>query len=473
MSADPASGCSVRRRRVIWRLPAMLTGVLVAQAALAQIARPDLDVLLYTSFDATVKPHVGASIEVAGGEGLEYVEGHSGQAARFGEGDFVEYRNLPPIDPQSGTIELWVTPHFPNSDLADHYYLRLENEDASSWLDLNFSTAACGPRVAIGVGGETYQARADFRSYEERPNHLAVTWDTIDPDIARLRLFVDGVIAAYAEFEPMAAPTVLRIGRKSATEATDADADLDELYVYNRALTEMQVWALHESTEGPEARVAAIREMVARDDALRAERMRVLREERRVAMVVGRTVSGWPDSLFRDLGMDVPPRIEETALETTDLSAYDLLIFPGGGGFVLSDAGAEALRQYVQAGGGYFGICAGAHAAQRYGLTENEHFPFRERGRCEVSLRPHPITEGFHPRRLLDVRHANGPFIAVTDPAEAPVLYKAGPPYACIIARQLGEGRVVSCSAHPESDAESRPLTRNAILWAAKVTGLE
>lgn len=452
---------------------AVLAGLLLLAAVACAQQRPELQVLLYTDFDGSAQPQIGAGMEVTGGEGLEYVEGHSGQAARFGAGDFVEYRNLPAIDPQSGTIELWVTPHFLNSDLADHYYLRFENEDASAWLDLNFSTAACGPRVAIGVGGETYQARADFRSYEERPNHLAVTWDTVDPDIARLRLFVDGVIAAYADFKPMAAPTVLRIGRKSATEATDAKTDLDELYVYNRALTEMQVWALHESTEGPEARVTAIREMVARDDALRAERMRVLREERRVAMVVGRTVSGWSDSLFEDLGMDVPPRINETELENTDLSAYDLLIFPGGGGFVLSDAGAEALRQYVQAGGGYFGICAGAHAAQRYGLTDNEHFPFRERGRCEISLRPHPITEGFHPRRLLDVRHANGPFIAVTDPDEAPVLYKSGPPYACIIARQLGAGRVVSCSAHPESDAESRPLTRNAILWAAQVTGVE
>ena len=459
-------------RHSIVGIVTLICVLIAAPGALAQ-ERPDLQVLLCTSFDGTVQPDIGTGVEVTGGEGLEYVEGKAGQAARFGDDRFVEYRNLPAIDPQSGTIELWVTPHFGNRDLADHYYLRLESEDASSWFDLNFSTAACGPRVAIGVGGETFQARADFRSVEERPNHLAVTWDTIDPDMARLRLYVDGVIAAYADFKPMAAPTVLRIGRKSATEATDANADLDELYVYNRALTEMQVWALHESVDGPEARLAAIRELVAHDDGVRAERMRILREERRVAMVVGRTVSGWQDRMFADLGMPVADRINESETENTDLSAYDLLIFPGGGSFALSDAGAEALRQFVQAGGGYVGVCAGAYAAKRYGLIENEYFQFRERGRCEISLRPHPITEGFHPRRLLDVRHANGPFIEVGDPAEAPVLYKAGPPYACVIARAFGDGRVVIFSAHPESDAESRPLTRNAILWAAKVTGVE
>ncbi|MGD9495238.1 MAG: BPL-N domain-containing protein [Armatimonadota bacterium] len=233
------------------------------------------------------------------------------------------------------------------------------------------------------------------------------------------------------------------------------------------------MWALHESTEGPQGRVVAIREMVARDDAVRSERMRILREQRRVAMVVGRTVSGWPDRLFADLGMDAPPRIEETEIENTDLSAYDLLIFPGGGNFALTDAGAEALRQFVRAGGGFVGVCAGAYAAKSYGLIENAYFPFRERGRCEISLRPHPITEGFHPRRLLDVRHANGPFIEVGEPSQAPVLYKAGPPYACVIAREFGAGRVVVFSAHPESDAESRPLTRNAILWAAKITGVD
>ncbi|MGD9495239.1 MAG: LamG-like jellyroll fold domain-containing protein [Armatimonadota bacterium] len=193
-----------QRAAMMW-LVALSLLVAAASSALAQ-ERPELEVLLYAGFDGTVQPTIGAAVEVTGGEGLEYVEGHAGQAARFGEGDFVEYRHLPAIDPQSGTVELWVTPHFLNRDLADHYYLRFESEDGSSWLDLNFSTAACGPRVAIGAGGETFQARADFRSYEERPNHLAVTWDTIDPDIARLRLYVDGVIAAYADFEPMTAP---------------------------------------------------------------------------------------------------------------------------------------------------------------------------------------------------------------------------------------------------------------------------
>jgi len=51
--------------------------------------------------------------------------------------------------------------------------------------------------------------------------------------------------------------------------------------------------------------------------------------------------------------------------------------------------------------------------------------------------------------------------------------YNAGAPYACVVAKQHGKGRGVVFSPHPEEQHESRPLTRNAILWAAKVTDTE
>jgi len=53
------------------------------------------------------------------------------------------------------------------------------------------------------------------------------------------------------------------------------------------------------------------------------------------------------------------------------------------------------------------------------------------------------------------------------------VLYRAGPPYAAVIAKHYGKGRVVVFSPHPEDQHESRALTRNAILWATKVIGTD
>jgi putative intracellular protease/amidase len=453
-----------------------LSGCLLAAGVAmgAEGERPELEALLAVSFDDTVEAAAEKDeVAVSGGEGIEFVEGRAGKAARFGEGHCVEYHGIPALDPKSATIELWVKPDFENRDLEDHYYLRLLCEDDSSGLDINFAATHCGPRAAMRAGEKIANAHADFASYAEKWNHIVVTWDHYDPDMYSLRLYVNGQIRAYADFDEITAPEVMRVGCKSAEEVTNAKAVLDEVRVYNRCLTELQVLALYESQEQGAQKLNAIRERVALDDATRRERMETLRNERKIAMVTGRTISGWNDTVFERLGIAPPPRIDEKEVEKADLGQYDVLLFPGGGGFELTDEGAEALREFVRQGGGYVGVCAGCYAARTYGLIEREYYPFRERGQVEVTLREHPVTEGFGLSRKLALPHANGPLIEAGDPATAPVVYKVGEPgYACVVAREYGEGRVVVFSAHPEGDNEGRPLIRNAILWAAKVTGM-
>jgi len=452
---------------------AWIVSLQVALALGAEIERPELAALLQVSFDDSVEAVAeGGDVTVTGGEELEFVEGKAGSAASFSEGDCVEYHAIPALDPKSATIEVWVKPSFAERDLDDHYYLRFLREDDSSALDINFAATHCGPRAAMRVGEKTANAHADFRSYADKWNHIVVTWDHHDPDMYSLRLYVNGRIGAYVDFRELEPPELMRVGCKSAEEATNAKALIDEICVYNRCLSEMQVLALYENGERGAERLEIIRERVASDDARRRQRMDTLRNQRKIAMVTGRTITGWGDGIFEHLGIDPPPRIDEKEVENTDLSQYDMLLFPGGGGFDLTEAGAEALRQYVRDGGGYVGVCAGCYAAGKYGLIEREYYPFRERGRVEVSLKEHPVTEGFHPSRKLDLPHANGPLIEAGDVSEVPVMYNVGkPPFACIVAKEYGEGRVVVFSAHPEGNNEARPLIRNAILWTAKVTG--
>ena len=212
---------------------------------------------------------------------------------------------------------------------------------------------------------------------------------------------------------------MLRLGAKSTQEATNTKAVLDEVAIYNRALSEMQVFALHEAAALGSDRIEAIAQRVAADDAETTRRIEQFRNEKRMAMVVGRTIGGWKDEVFGDsYGLPVPDRIDERQLEKADLSRYDVLLFPGGGGFDLTEAGAEALRQYLQDGGGFVGICAGCYAAGTYKLIEREFYPFRERGQVEVYLHEHPVTEGYHPRRQIALAHANGPLIQPGEEAE-------------------------------------------------------
>ena len=456
---------------------AVVAALACAAGAVAQEHEPpELVALMSVSLDGSAEAQVSeGEVTVTGGEGLEFVEGRAGQGVNFAEGDFIEYRGIPALDPKSGTVEVWVKPDFSERDLEDHYYLRLVTEDGSGGLDISFASLHCGPRAWMWDGERVTNTHADFVSFEGKWNHLVVTWDHYNPDMWSLRLYVNGRVRAYRDFGEMPVPTVMIVGRKSAEETTNAKAVIDEIALYNRCLTEMQVLALYEAVaEGP-GKLEVIRERVAADDAEWARRMDLIHNHRKLGMVVGRTISGWNDSLFTDLlKLPIPERIDEKDIETTDLSQYDALIFPGGGGFALTEEGAEALRQYVRGGGGFVGVCAGCYASEKYGLLEREISLFRERGRCEVTLRPHPITEGFHPTRKLDLPHANGPLIAPGDEAEDVVVYNIGKPkYVCVVARNYGEGRMAAFSAHPEGENEARPLVRNAILWAAWVIGVD
>jgi len=47
------------------------------------------------------------------------------------------------------------------------------------------------------------------------------------------------------------------------------------------------------------------------------------------------------------------------------------------------------------------------------------------------------------------------------------------PTFVNTIAKQYGEGRVVAFSGHPEGSPQTRRLLRNAIMWAARITGTE
>jgi glutamine amidotransferase-like uncharacterized protein len=151
---------------------------------------------------------------------------------------------------------------------------------------------------------------------------------------------------------------------------------------------------------------------------------------------------------------------------------------PGGGGLELTDPNKEALHRYVRNGGGYVGICGGGVTAQKYGLIEAKQFRLTVHGTVSVTLKPHPITEGYVLSRQIQFPHAGGPLWVADEKVEQVImLFNVGdppfPPFAHTIVRNYGKGHVVAFSGHPESSGDTRPLLRNAILWAAKIIGAE
>lgn len=177
------------------------------------------------------------------------------------------------------------------------------------------------------------------------------------------------------------------------------------------------------------------------------------------------------------------------------LTSFDVAIFPGGSGSAqssgLGDAGREAVRQYVAAGGGYLGICAGAYLACdgfSWGLkildakTASNYW---RRGVGEVKIE---LTDAG--RRFFGVaqaqhaiHYANGPILVANGNAElddfeplayfrtelaendTPIGLMVGTP--AMVRGSYGRGRVLAFSPHAESTDGLRHWIRAAVEHAA------
>ncbi len=463
------------------RWAAVVVLLTAALSGAAQEPQPQLDALLHIGFDGALQAEApGTEVTVTEVQPVAFAEGRVGQAADFTQTGCVEYRDLPTLNLEQGTIELWIKPAHPPTELEDHYYLQLLRDDGSAGMEIKFY------HVELSVQVTMWGASGKFRRYgwgfdQDRWQHIVVTWDAVGPAPSGLTLYKHGVKTGYpASYKPIDQPSFLRVGCLSPDAGGQAKALIDEITIYDRALTAGQVGALHEAADRPlPERLAVVRERIAADEALAARRHDLLFNHRRIAVLHGRNTSllNWPDSRFETLQLPVPEPVHEDTLATAELSAYDVLFCPGGGGLNLTDESKAALQEYVREGGGYVGICGGAVSAVRAGLIEAERYNFGVRGRVWTHLTEHPITEGYDLSRKLLFPHASGPlFVIVEDSDEQSVITfdVGGPPlptFTHTIARELGAGRVVAFSGHPEGSSETHALLRNAIMWVARIIG--
>jgi len=458
-----------------------LLPLLAGRMAAAEAVPPPFTAVLHIGFDG--QPAVtasGAAVTVTGAEDLRYGEGRVGQAADFTGSAALEYQPLPALDLASGTLELWIRPTHERTEMADHPYLRFTTADGSAGIEVRFYHVECSAQVTVWAKGRRY-SRYGWGWQKDAWQHLAVTWQDGSSDSAGLGLYLGGTESGYpASYAAIPAPSRLRVGAGTPPDGTSSLAWIDEVTVYDRALTATQVHALCQAGDRPlEERVAAVRECIAREEAENRRLDDLLFNQRRIAMIHGRVQSllHWPDERFAQLGIPVPAKIHETELVTTDLAQYHALFVGGGGGLRLDVASKAALCEYVRQGGGYVGICGGAISAAEAGLIAATRYRFGARGPVLAKPLKHPVTEGFDLSRSLLFPHASGPlFVLAPDSGEVPVvLFEVGGPplpvFVNAIARQYGKGRVLVFSGHPEGSAQTRRLVRNAILWTTGITG--
>jgi putative intracellular protease/amidase len=219
----------------------------------------------------------------------------------------------------------------------------------------------------------------------------------------------------------------------------------------------------------------------------------------RIALYAGPGTGGaGPPNLMERLNQ--PPttsitRITPDEIRTGALTNYQVVIFAGGSASkqaeALAEDGREAVRQFVGAGGGYIGICAGAYLATSgftWGLNlvnAKTVSPQWRRGRGDVRMELTQAGRAILGERtgLFDVLYVNGPIVATANldslPAFEPLAYfrtelaENDTPVGvmvdspAILAGGFRQGRVVCISPHPEQTDGLEDLVPRAAVWVA------
>jgi putative intracellular protease/amidase len=188
-------------------------------------------------------------------------------------------------------------------------------------------------------------------------------------------------------------------------------------------------------------------------------------------------------------------RIRADQINSGVLEGQHVVIFSGGSGSVqgrgLGEAGRERVRKFVESGGGYVGICAGAYLASAdyewslhlldARVLDRRHWA-RGFGNVEIGVAP-AAAEALQVSPKSTVYYHQGPLLAPAGRGDIPdyrewavfltEVRKQGVPggvmqgTTAIAAGEFGAGRVLAISPHLERTDELNHVLPAAVRWAA------
>ncbi len=189
-------------------------------------------------------------------------------------------------------------------------------------------------------------------------------------------------------------------------------------------------------------------------------------------------------------------RVTPKQIQSGELEEFDVLIMPGGSASSqsshLQDEGHKQVREFVQTGGGYVGICAGSYLATTHyswslgilnaRVWDRTHWD-RGTGTVHLSLSPtgqealthaHPAAEVYYGQGPLLVRGVDTELPAYevlatyqTGVAKRGAVVEAMPDTHAIVRAKHGAGRVICYSPHPEKPSGPSHLIAAGVRWAS------
>ena len=389
---------------------------------------------------------------------------------------------------EAGAIEVRFKPDFPQQSTEAARTVLVLDDGGSSSLSFGFQPQGTRWQFSIQVPGWKRPIAASYykREHEERWNHLLMVWNQREEGGPKVRFYRDGRrddgrTERYEKaFQGL---RYLRIG--GGNPATT----LDEVVIYRRALqdAEVEVLAKHQGSDRFVALARASEAGAQRAAQLKAARKELIAKlDGKVAQIIN-PKGGVPRD-FKLPGGIVARGLRVEDVGSVDLGQYLVIYGPPGAGYQLTPQQNQLVLDYVQKGGGYVGVCAGANYAGKAKLLNMTTHSLKNQGLVTVGIKPHPITEGY--REDVVIHHGNGPIMIPGEGCQMVGAFSIGQnfpiPTAAIVAGKNGQGRVVAFGPHPtggevkfESEGSkfsgaqlrTEDLLVNALLWAAGVIG--
>lgn len=156
--------------------------------------------------------------------------------------------------------------------------------------------------------------------------------------------------------------------------------------------------------------------------------------------------------------------VNATSIRGGALTDYDILVMPAGGGYgaYLESEGMDAIRQFVEDGGSYFGICGGAAFATDTGLNlyDGTYHPAIEGyGEFLMEMNVNRSSTGpdlsEEPESYSIFYWNSGYFSTDNKSGIIPIVTYPENELPCMIAFKYGDGTVFISSPHPEYEEGS------------------
>jgi glutamine amidotransferase-like uncharacterized protein len=200
------------------------------------------------------------------------------------------------------------------------------------------------------------------------------------------------------------------------------------------------------------------------------------------------SIEGIEDSLNDTNNQNLTPYYHfnyatSNVINSKTLSAYDVLIIPGGDASTYIDSDeldSGAIKHFVSGGKGYLGICAGAYVASNrvdgyysgWGIASDVNAKNQEyEGLVPISLTSYGTKE-LNQSSFQNLHLENGPAMYTTNSQIVMATYADNETgyqdYVAILGETYGNGRILLSSVHPEIDPQNPQILANMILWTIK-----